>query len=72
MSTIIATITYAARIRPRHEPRAAPAPLDARDFLARVVMQIPDPRRHVIRYHGAYSSVVRARRHWAQLIRRIY
>ena len=25
-------------------------------------MHIPDPRRHVIRYYGAYSSVVRGRR----------
>jgi hypothetical protein len=25
-------------------------------------MHIPEPRRHVIRYYGAYSSVVRARR----------
>jgi len=25
-------------------------------------MHIPDPRKHVIRYYGAYSSVVRARR----------
>ena len=55
-------VAYAARIRPRNEPRAAPAPLDVKDFLARVVMHIPDPRRHVIRYYGAYSSVVRARR----------
>jgi len=55
-------VAYAARIRPRHEPRAAPAPLDVKDFLARVVMHIPEPRRHVIRYYGAYSSVVRARR----------
>ncbi len=35
---------------------------DPLDFLARVVMHIPAPRRHVIRYYGAYSSVVRARR----------
>jgi hypothetical protein len=55
-------VAYAARVRPRHEPRAAPALLDVKDFLARVVMHMPDPRRHVIRYDGAYSSVVRARR----------
>ncbi|NWF99997.1 MAG: transposase, partial [Thermoanaerobaculaceae bacterium] len=38
------------------------APLDPKEFLARVLMHIPEPRRHVIRYYGAYSSVVRARR----------
>ena len=55
-------IAYAARIKPGLEPRSAPAHLDPKDFLARLVMHIPDPRRHVIRYYGAYSSVVRARR----------
>ncbi|MFI5091509.1 MAG: transposase [Terriglobales bacterium] len=28
--------------------------MDAKDFLARVLMHIPEPGRHVIRYHGAY------------------
>ena len=55
-------IAYAARIRPAHEPHATSEAVDPKDFLARVVMHIPDPRRHVIRYYGAYSSVVRARR----------
>ncbi|MBP7799947.1 MAG: hypothetical protein KA072_15105 [Thermoanaerobaculaceae bacterium] len=31
-------------------------------MLTRAVMHIPEPRRHVIRYYGAYSSVVRVRR----------
>ncbi len=52
---------YTARIRPGHH-RQATAPEDPSDFLARIVMHIPEPRRHVIRYYGAYSSVVRARR----------
>jgi hypothetical protein len=39
------------------------APLEAQEFLARlIIMHIPEPRLHVIRYYGAYSSVVRARR----------
>lgn len=55
-------IAYAGRRRSGHEPHPAAAPVDPKDFLARVLMHIPDPRRHVIRYYGAYSSVVRARR----------
>ena len=54
------SIAYAARVRPGHD-RQATAPLDPNDFLARVVMHIPEPHRHTVRYYGAYSSVVRAR-----------
>jgi hypothetical protein len=54
-------IAYVPRCKPGFQaPTAAPA--EPEDFLARVVMHIPDPRRHTIRYYGAYSSVVRARR----------
>lgn len=56
------TIVYGARVRAGHGPHPAAGPRDAHDFLARVVMHIPEPCRHVIRYYGAYSSVVRARR----------
>jgi hypothetical protein len=31
-------------------------------LLARVLIHLPEPRRHLVRYYGAYSSVVRARR----------
>jgi len=55
-------IAYAARIKPGLEPSSVPSPLDPKDFLARLVMHIPDPHRHVTRYYGAYSSVLRARR----------
>jgi hypothetical protein len=55
-------IAYTGRRRAGHEPQMTSAPLDPHDFLARVLMHIPEPRRHVIRYYGAYSSVVRARR----------
>jgi hypothetical protein len=32
------------------------------EFLARVIMHIPEPRRHLVRYYGAYSNVVRGKR----------
>jgi hypothetical protein len=54
-------IAYAARAKPGLQAHAAAAPVDPNEFLARVVMHIPDPRRHVIRHYGGYSSVVRAR-----------
>ncbi len=34
---------------------------DPLDFLARVLMQAPEPKLHLIRYYGAYSSVARGR-----------
>ena len=36
--------------------------LDAMDFLARLLMHIPQPKLHTVRYYGEYSSVARARR----------
>jgi len=45
-----------------HEPATAERLADPKELLARVLLHIPEPRRHVIRYYGAYSSVVRARR----------
>ena len=82
-------------------PFAPTRTFDPADFLARLLMHIPEPRRHLVRYLGEYSSVVRARRQaeaqdtgpgapelaphpqttaerrrarraWAQMIRRIY
>ena len=35
--------------------------LDVFEFLARVLTQIPEPRRHNVHYFGAYSSKARAR-----------
>ncbi|HQT93673.1 MAG TPA: transposase [Thermoanaerobaculaceae bacterium] len=55
-------IADAARIRPAHKPHTASEAVDPKDLLAPVVMHIPENRRHVIRYYGAHSSVVRARR----------
>ena len=35
---------------------------DPRDFLARVIMHIPEPRKHLVRYYGWYSNVSRGKR----------
>jgi hypothetical protein len=40
--------------------------IDAEDFVARVVVQIPDPRRHLVRYYGAYSNRSRGQRRKAE------
>jgi hypothetical protein len=40
--------------------------VDAEDFVARVLVQIPQPRRHVVRYYGAYSNRARGQRHKAE------
>ena len=50
------------RCRPGREPfTGETAGCDATELLARVLIHIPEPRRHRVRYYGAYSSVVRAR-----------
>jgi hypothetical protein len=36
--------------------------VDAEESVARVLVQIPDPRRHVVRYYGAYSNRARGQR----------
>jgi hypothetical protein len=36
--------------------------IDADEFVARVLVQIPDPRRHLVRYYGAYSNRARGQR----------
>jgi hypothetical protein len=47
-------ISYAPRARCTVPPAMAPvAPIDPEDFLARVMMHIPDPHRHTIRYYVA-------------------
>ena len=35
--------------------------LDALDFVARLLAHVPDPRRHLVHYYGAYSNVVRGK-----------
>ncbi len=36
--------------------------IDAEEFVARVLVQIPEPRRHLVRYYGAYSNAARGKR----------
>jgi hypothetical protein len=36
--------------------------IDAMEFLARVLVQIPDPRRHSVRYYGFYSNAGQGKR----------
>ena len=64
-------VTYALkgsrpdRLRPHdaHEPDTiAEETLDAQEFVARVLVHIPEPRLHLAHYFGAYSSCLRARR----------
>ena len=40
--------------------------IDAEEFVARVLVQIPDPRRHLVRYYGAYSNRARGQRRKAE------
>ena len=40
----------------------AEAPFDPMDFLARLLMHIPQPKLHTVRYYCEYSSVAQARR----------
>ena len=39
---------------------------DPGEFLARVIMHIPEPRRHLVRYSGWYSNVSRGKRRKAE------
>ncbi|KKK68253.1 hypothetical protein LCGC14_2945930, partial [marine sediment metagenome] len=36
--------------------------LNPAEFLARVIMHVPEPRRHLVRYYGTYSNVSRGKR----------
>jgi len=36
--------------------------IDAMEFVARTLVQIPDPRRHSVRYYGFYSNAARGKR----------
>jgi hypothetical protein len=44
----------------RSEPEEAER-IDAMEFVARVLVQIPDPRRHLVRYYAAYSNATRGK-----------
>jgi hypothetical protein len=51
-------------VRYRHKRVSRPRDelFDRHDLLARVLMHIPAPRLHVVRYYGHYASAARARR----------
>jgi hypothetical protein len=44
--------------RSRHPGNPAEA-FEPAEFLARVIMHIPEPKRHLVRYYGTYSNVSR-------------
>jgi ribosomal protein S27E len=50
---------HAGRAR---QPGDPPEAFDPAEFLARVIMHIPEPRRHLVRYYGWYSNVSRGKR----------
>jgi hypothetical protein len=39
-----------------------PEQIDAMDYVARVLAQIPPPRKYLVRYHGYYSNAARGKR----------
>ena len=43
-----------------------PEQIDAMDYVARVLAQIPPPRKHLVRYHGHYSNAARGKRRRGQ------
>jgi hypothetical protein len=46
-----------------HDGNAAgPEHIDALEFVARVLAQIPEPRKHLVRYYGYYSNAARGKR----------
>jgi hypothetical protein len=58
-------VRYRARLghaSGRGQGREAEEVLDPTEFLARVLMHVPEPRRHLVRYYGAYSNASRGRR----------
>ena len=54
--------TVAYRSKHRRRTNSLGTTYDPLDFLARLLMHVPEPRLHTVRYTGAYSSVSRARR----------
>ena len=47
-------------------PGDAAEAFDPAEFVARVIMHIPEPRRHLVRYYGWYSNVSRGKRRKAE------
>jgi len=55
-----------ARYRHKRATRRCGEPFDPAELLARLVMHIPAPRLHLVRYYGHYSHISRARRRRAE------
>ena len=55
-----------ARYRHKRAQERSGEPFDPAELLARLVMHIPAPRLHLVRYYGHYSHILRARRRWAE------
>ncbi len=51
-----------ARYRHKRAPQRGGEPIDPAELLARMLMHVPAPRLHLVRYFGRYSHVCRARR----------
>ena len=63
-------VLYAAKGVHDDEPDKLPPheqSIDALEFLARVITQIPEPKRHLVFYYGHYCNLLRGRRRKAQL-----
>ncbi len=58
-------VRYALKGSPRSDPHDT-GEADALELVARIINHIPEPRRHLARYYGAYSSVARSRRRAAR------
>jgi hypothetical protein len=52
----------APKVLHREEDSEIAEEIDASEFVARVLTHVPDPRRHIVHYYGAYSNVSRGRR----------
>jgi hypothetical protein len=55
-------VVYARKNGHDKPEQSAGEGIDAMEFVARVLAQIPDPRRHSVRYYGFYSNAARGKR----------
>jgi hypothetical protein len=46
----------------KDQPDAPGEEIDACEYVARVLAHVPDPKRHLVHYYGAYSNVARGKR----------
>jgi len=62
------TVSYLVKRSSRrgHEGEEEVQTFDADELLARVLVHVAEPRQHLVRYYGEYSSVARARRRQAE------